>query len=40
MRDIAVLMLLLGAVAAALRRPWYGVLALAVFGYLLSLIHI
>jgi putative inorganic carbon (hco3(-)) transporter len=34
MRDIAVLMLLLGAVAMALRAPWYGVLALAVFGYL------
>lgn len=34
MRDIAVLILLLGAVAAAFRAPWYGVLGLAVFGYL------
>jgi len=34
MRDIAVLILLMGAVVLAFRAPWYGVLALAVFGYL------
>lgn len=34
MRDIAVLLLLLGSIALALRAPWHGVLALAAFGYL------
>jgi probable O-glycosylation ligase (exosortase A-associated) len=34
MRDIAVMLMLLGAIALALRRPWTGVLALAVFGYM------
>jgi len=34
MRDIAVLILLMGTVVLAFRAPWYGVLALAVFGYL------
>jgi probable O-glycosylation ligase (exosortase A-associated) len=34
MRDIVVMLMLLGAIALALRRPWLGVLALAVFGYM------
>lgn len=34
MRDIAVLLILLGSMAAAFRAPWLGVLALAVFSYL------
>ncbi len=34
MRDIAVMLMLLGSIALALRRPWLGVLALAVFGYM------
>jgi putative inorganic carbon (hco3(-)) transporter len=34
MRDIAVIILLLGSIALALRTPWHGVLALSMFGYL------
>ena len=34
MRDIAVLIFLIGCVVAALRQPWVGVLALAIFSYM------
>ena len=34
MRDIAVIVFLLGCIALALRTPWHGVIALSVFGYL------
>ena len=34
MRDVAVLIFLIGCIVAALRQPWLGVLALAIFSYL------
>ena len=34
MRDIVVLIFLIGCIAAAIRKPWYGVLSLAIFSYM------